>query len=149
MEEPHNIQEGFLEEKNPRTHGTREQIPSYPLTAVQNQGGFVLDLRLGGGHKPSDYCKPSCVPSHPNQAVLGLGCFCFPLPLLWDEKTFINDFRLISLPSGRRWVLPSHHALKTDRVFCPGLKRTLFAEQSEQHVKRRRRKKKESVMFTG
>lgn len=66
----------------------------------------------------------------------------FPLPSLWDERSFIKDFRLISLPSRHRRLLLSHRALDTHRVFCPGLKRTLFAEHSEQHVKRRRGKKK-------
>lgn len=72
----------------------------------------------------------------------GGALFLFPLPLLWDERSFIKVFRLISLPSGRRRLLPSHRALDTHRVFCPSLKRTLFAEQSQQHVKRRKKKKK-------
>lgn len=83
----------------------------------------------------------------------GGALFLFPLPLLWDERSFIKVFRLISLPSGRRRLLPSHRALDTHRVFCPSLKRTLFAEQSQQHVKRRKKKKKlkkeRSVMFAG
>lgn len=71
-------------------------------------------------------CNPSCTPGHPNQTVLWVVGgfffhFCSPTPLLlWDEKPFINDFRLISLPSRHRCALPLHHALKT--VFCPGLK---------------------------
>lgn len=110
------------------------------------------DLGLGGVHEPltTTPVTPAACPAIQIKQCLGGGIFVPPVPLLWDERIFINDFRLISLPSGHRWLLPSHHALKTDRVFCPGLKRTLFVEQSEQHVKRRRKKKKKRcVMFAG
>lgn len=109
-------------------------------------------LRLGVSRNPLTTVPVAPAVSKPSKSSsTGGALFLFPLPLLWDERSFIKGFRLISLPSGHRRLLPSHRALDTHRVFCPGLKRTLFAEQSEQHVKRRREKKKKerSVMFAG
>lgn len=100
-------------------------------------------LRLGVSRNPLTTVPVAPAVSKPSKSSsTGGALFLFPLPLLWDERSFIKGFRLISLPSRHRRLLPSHRALDTHRVFCPGLKRTLFAEQSEQHVKRRRGKKK-------
>lgn len=117
---------------------------SQPLMAIPIQGGFVPDLRLGLSRNPLTTVPVAPAVNKPSKScTTGGALFLFPLPLLWDERSFMKDFRSISLPSGHRRLLPSHRALDTHRVFCPGLKRTLFAKQSEQHVKMRRKKKKE------
>lgn len=141
------IQVDFGETVNSRqSKGAKSQCSSSPVTATHchpNPRRVCATPQAGGIQEPSDYCpcSPSCEQTTQIQQYWG-ALFLFPLPLLWDERSFIKGFRLISLPSGHRRLLPSHRALDTHRVFCPGLKRTLFAEQSEQHVKRRRGKKK-------